>query len=90
MHGQQARSISWQNICRTGSRKQRRDDLCIKTTDAVFYRTGLHTPGGKPWNSPTALDGEYLEVTPDADGGVLELGEQKFSLVRGETRRVKI
>ena len=35
-------------------------------------------------------DGEYLEVTPDADGGVLELGEQKFSLVRGETRRVKI
>ncbi len=31
-----------------------------------------------------------LEVTPNADGGVLELGEQKLSLVRGETRRVKI
>lgn len=24
------------------------------------------------------------------DGGILELGEQKLSLVRGETRRVKI
>jgi len=35
-------------------------------------------------------DGEYLDVTPDADGGVLELGETKFSLVRGETRRVRI
>ena len=35
-------------------------------------------------------DGEILEITPNADGGILELGEQKLSLVRGETRRVKI
>ena len=36
------------------------------------------------------LDGEILEITPNADGGILELGEQKLSQVRGETRRVKI
>ena len=40
--------------------------------------------------SKKATDGECLEVTADAEGGVLELGEEKISLVRGETRRVKI
>ena len=43
--------------------------------------------GGKSY---LVWDGECLEVTADAEGGVLELGEEKISLVRGETRRVKI
>ena len=35
-------------------------------------------------------DGKYLDVKADAEGGVLELGEERISLVRGEVRRVKI
>ena len=47
-------------------------------------------PVGSDGTVRLAWDGECLEVTADAEGGVLELGEEKISLVRGETRRVKI
>ena len=47
-------------------------------------------PVGSDGTVRLAWDGECLEVIADAEGGVLELGEEKISLVRGETRRVKI
>ena len=58
----------------------------------VKYFTDLDCilPVGSDGTVRLAWDGECLEVTADAEGGVLELGEEKISLVRGETRRVKI
>lgn len=62
----------------------------LKPQMQYFTELDCTLPVGNHGTVRLLWDGEYLEVTPDADGGVLELGEQKFSLVRGETRRVKI
>ena len=62
----------------------------LKPQMQYFTELDCTLPVGSHGTVRLLWDGEYLEVTPAADGGVLELGEEKFSLVRGETRRVKI
>ena len=73
-------------------------DLVNKEGEAYVLRPQLQyfseldctLPVGDHGTVRLVWDGEYLEVTADADGGILELGEERISLVRGETRRVKI
>ena len=47
-------------------------------------------PVGEHGTVHLVWDGKYLDVKADAKGGVLELGGESFSLVKGETRRVEI
>ena len=73
-------------------------DLVNKEGEAYVLRPQLQyfseldctLPVGDHGTVRLVWDGEYLEVTADADGGILELGEERISLVRGEVRRVKI
>ena len=62
----------------------------LKPQMQYFTDLDCTLPVGSDGTVRLAWDGECLEVTADAEGGVLELGEEKISLVRGETRRVKI
>ena len=62
----------------------------LKPQMQYFTDLDCTLPVGSGGTVRLAWDGECLEVTADAEGGVLELGEEKISLVRGETRRVKI
>lgn len=77
-------------LCRTGSCKQGWVTYVLKPQMQYFTDLDCTLPVGSHGTVRLIWDGEYLDVTPDADGGVLELGETKFSLVRGETRRVRI
>ena len=85
MHGRQARSISWLDLVN-------KDGVTYILKPQMQYFTELDCtlPVGSNGVMRLVWDGEILEITPNADGGILELGEQKLSLVRGETRRVKI
>ena len=69
-----------------------KDEVTYVLKPQMQYFTDLDCtlPVGSNGTVHLVWDGEYLEVTADADGGILELGEEKLSLVRGETRRVKI
>ena len=62
----------------------------LKPQMQYFTDLDCTLPVGSDGTVRLAWDGECLEVTADAEGGVLEFGEEKISLVRGETRRVKI
>ena len=62
----------------------------LKPQMQYFTDLDCTLPVGSDGTVRLAWDGECLEVIADAEGGVLELGEEKISLVRGETRRVKI
>ena len=62
----------------------------LKPQMQYFTELDCTLPVGSNGVMRLVWDGEILEITPNADGGILELGEQKLSLVRGETRRVKI
>ena len=77
-------------FCRAGSVNKDGVTYILKPQMQYFTELDCTLPVGSNGVMRLVWDGEILEITPNADGGILELGEQKLSLVRGETRRVKI